>query len=247
MEKIKIALVDNNHLEREETRILLENYFNRMPYRVKLREFASAMELRKDVTERGQHDIYIMEISMPDINGIRLAQELQSLGSMGAIIFLTRSIGDAIKAFEVRASDYVLKPLDERKRKRLIESLEIEICKAIKSPSVEIKLKEGYMRVPIDDITHVDVVDRALCFHLKNGRRLLTRCLRGTFKEDLERAVGMAMNLTGFIFAGKSSLLNLAYIMAMNHDRILLKNGDEVIVPKNSCRDVYQAWQEYQL
>lgn len=56
-------------------------------------------------------DVVLMDIRMPQMDGIELAQHLQKLDPAPVIIFTTAYDAYAIKAFEVRAIDYLLKPI----------------------------------------------------------------------------------------------------------------------------------------
>ena len=56
-------------------------------------------------------DVVLMDIRMPQMDGIELAQHLQKLDQPPVIIFTTAYDAYAIKAFEVRAIDYLLKPI----------------------------------------------------------------------------------------------------------------------------------------
>ena len=78
MRKINIAIIDNNLMQRSETFRITAEHLNRTPFKVNIREFDSGPELIRDVGERGQYDIYIIEVMMPDMNGIILAKELRS-------------------------------------------------------------------------------------------------------------------------------------------------------------------------
>jgi two-component system response regulator AlgR len=56
-------------------------------------------------------DVALIDIRMPQMDGIELAQHLQKLDRPPVIIFTTAYDAYAIKAFELRAIDYLLKPI----------------------------------------------------------------------------------------------------------------------------------------
>lgn len=67
-------------------------------------------------------DVVFVDIQMPGLNGFELLRELQQrLDNLPAVVFVTAFDQYAIRAFEVRALDYLLKPVDEQ---RLAETLE---------------------------------------------------------------------------------------------------------------------------
>ena len=65
-------------------------------------------------------ELLLTDIVMPEMDGIELAQHLQKLDERPAIIFTTAYDVYAIRAFEVHAIDYLLKPIP---RARLQEAL----------------------------------------------------------------------------------------------------------------------------
>lgn len=60
-------------------------------------------------------DLALLDIDMPDMNGLALAAEIKKLRPDTAVIFLTGFSEYAMKAFEVHASGYLLKPVDREK------------------------------------------------------------------------------------------------------------------------------------
>ena len=77
-------------------------------------------------------DVILLDIRMPEMDGIELAQHLQKLERPPAIIFTTAYDAYAIRAFEVQAIDYLLKPI---RAARLVEAL--KRARSVRTPSVE--------------------------------------------------------------------------------------------------------------
>ena len=65
-------------------------------------------------------DVVLLDIRMPQMDGIELAQHLNKLPKPPVVIFTTAFDAYAIKAFELHAIDYLLKPI---RLKRLFEAL----------------------------------------------------------------------------------------------------------------------------
>lgn len=60
-----------------------------------------------------QPDLVFLDIQMPEINGFQVVQAIEDMGDkMPLVIFVTAFDQYAIKAFEIRALDYLLKPVD---------------------------------------------------------------------------------------------------------------------------------------
>jgi two-component system response regulator AlgR len=95
-------------------------------------------------------DVLLLDIRMPEIDGIEVAEHLLKLESPPAVIFTTAYDNYAIKAFEVNAIDYLLKPIREE---RLAAAL--QKAHALTASRVEaLKAAAGKAR------THLSITDR---------------------------------------------------------------------------------------
>lgn len=95
-----------------------------------------------DTLESTPADVILLDIRMPEMDGIELAQHLQKLPDPPAIIFTTAYDAYAIRAFEVHAIDYLLKPI---RAARLQEAL--GRARSARGPAVE-ALREASEAVP---------------------------------------------------------------------------------------------------
>ncbi len=74
-----------------------------------------------DWLEHNMADVALLDIRMPEMDGIELARHMQKLKSPPAVVFCTAYDQHAIEAFEVNAIDYLLKPV---RRERLALALQ---------------------------------------------------------------------------------------------------------------------------
>lgn len=247
MDKISIAIIDNNLIQRNVIYEMLEEYLRMANFRVSIQEFDSGPALIRDISERGKYDIYIMEVTMPDMNGILLGEKLRSSGDQGCIIYLSNNPNDAYRAFQVKASDYILFQFMRERLPETLDDVFYSIMNRRVSPVIDIKFKTGLMRVPVNSIIYVDIVDRALCFHMENGKMIKTNCVRGTFLQALEDAIGYLPALPEFVLVGRTHFLNISYLREMRRGNILLKTGEIVYIPRSAEKALYKAWKQYLL
>ncbi|HEY6966828.1 MAG TPA: LytTR family DNA-binding domain-containing protein [Burkholderiales bacterium] len=64
-----------------------------------------------ELLSREAADVVLLDIRMPEMDGIEVAQHLQRLDRPPAVVFATAYDAYAIRAFEVHAVDYLLKPI----------------------------------------------------------------------------------------------------------------------------------------
>jgi two-component system response regulator AlgR len=113
-----ILIVDDEAPARARLKTLLADIGDEFPYRVvgEAGDGLAALEL----LERTPADIVLTDIRMPRMDGIELAQQLAGLPQPPAIVFVTAYDEFALKAFELAAVDYLLKPA---RAPRLLEAL----------------------------------------------------------------------------------------------------------------------------
>lgn len=84
-----------------------------------------------DWLKENEADIAVLDIDMPDMNGIELAERIKSMRPDTAIIFLTGYSEYAVQAFELHVSGYLLKPVSGDRL-----AAEIEYALADKKPAM---------------------------------------------------------------------------------------------------------------
>lgn len=72
-------------------------------------------------------DVIFLDINMPNMDGFDLIKELAKLKSKTYVVFVTAYDQYAIKAFDVNAVDYILKPINKTRLNKTIERLKISL------------------------------------------------------------------------------------------------------------------------
>ena len=121
LEKIRTLIVDDEPLARRNLRLLLE----RDPQVEIIGECRNGREAVQSVNKLSP-DLIFLDIQMPEMDGFDV---LASVGAeqIQAIIFVTAFDQYALKAFEVHALDYLLKPFDDARFQRALEQAKSQI------------------------------------------------------------------------------------------------------------------------
>ena len=113
---INILIVDDEKPARDELEFLLK----KIP-EVSITGIAEGGQEAIVLVEKFKPDLIFLDIKMPEMNGFEVAEKLQLYAAAPGIIFTTAYDKFAIKAFEINALDYILKPFS---RERLEKSIE---------------------------------------------------------------------------------------------------------------------------
>lgn len=109
MEKTRILIADDEPLARERLRSLLEQ----QPDVEVVGECGDGREVVAKVLELSP-DLLFLDVQMPELDGFGVLQELGP-DAVPAIIFVTAHDKFALRAFDVHAIDYLLKPFDQER------------------------------------------------------------------------------------------------------------------------------------
>ncbi|MFH8841718.1 LytR/AlgR family response regulator transcription factor [Streptomyces sp. NPDC017868] len=121
-------------------------------------------------------DVVFLDIHMPGLTGLDVARLLAGFARPPHIVFVTAHEGFALQAFDLKAVDYVLKPV---RRERLAEAVrrvhELVHATAVPAASEQIPVELGGVTrfVPVDDIAYVEAHGDYARLHTDHGSHLV--------------------------------------------------------------------------
>lgn len=213
--KLKAIIVEDE----EASRITLNNYLNKYCKTVDVLEMADSVKTGLAAIHRHQPDIVFLDIEMPYGNAFDLLESLESISF--EIVFVTAYRDYAIKALNLSAAYYILKPIDidelvaavdkivERKKedrdtfhtKILLDNIK---SNNIQHQKIVLPQMDGFEVVNVNEIIRAEADDNYTHFYLTNGKTYLVSKTLKYFEELLSEF--------DFIRTHKSHLVNLQYI-----------------------------------
>ncbi|MEO8104192.1 MAG: LytTR family DNA-binding domain-containing protein [Betaproteobacteria bacterium] len=158
----RILIVDDEAPARRRLRDLLDDCREQFPLLI-ADEAANGVEAI-DIINQGGIDIVLTDIRMPVMDGLEVARHVAKLDAPPRLIFTTAYDQYAVKAFELNAIDYLLKPIrQERLLTALIKAVVVRSAKAdAVSASAQARRKHlsihergKIVLVPVDDILYL--------------------------------------------------------------------------------------------
>ena len=149
---IKAIIVDDERLARAELKKLLA-----LHPEILIIDEASNIEEGVEKIDLARPDLIFLDIQMPGKTGFDLLAELEKAPK---VIFTTAYDEFALKAFEVNALDYLLKPIDPKRLADAIQKLQAEI-------ELERASLSGNQRGPLSESDQVFVKDGEKCWFVK--------------------------------------------------------------------------------
>lgn len=151
---IRAIIIDDERLARNELKKLLQDHAD-----IEVIEEAANVDDGIEKIETLNPDLIFLDIQMPGKTGFDLLAEVEKAPK---VIFTTAYDEYAIKAFEVNALDYLLKPIEPKRLADAIQKLQAEIFKE----NVGIN---GVNRGPLTEYDQVFVKDGERCWFVKLG------------------------------------------------------------------------------
>lgn len=216
MKKIKVAIADDEPLARERLTSLLEG---RERYAV-VAECNDGAEALAALTDH-DIDLLFLDVQMPGLDGF---QFLESLGNapLPMIVFVTAFNDYALRAFDVSALDYLLKPFDRDRFEKTLARVEERIA-ARQQGEISVELREflttlstsvapGHISrfpvrangeiyfVRVEDVDWIDAEGNYVALHAA-GRRHLVR--------DTIKSLDGRLDPVKFVRVHRSAIINV--------------------------------------
>ncbi|MBC7346945.1 MAG: response regulator transcription factor [Clostridia bacterium] len=241
---LRVLIVDDN----PGARALLRGCLRELGEVEVVGEATSGAEALARVGET-QPDVVLLDIDMPDVDGLTVARQLAEQQAGIYLVFVTAYPEYALQAFEVYAYDYILKPIDEDRVKRTIRRIQEDLqppgtdlseLSAAFNRANQLVVRDGRELVFIDfeDVAFFEREGRKTVIYTKDGRHETTESL-GEIEERLDPRT--------FFRSHKSYIVNLRWVERLvpwtngsylikfrctNRDAILSRHQAKVLIER---------------
>ena len=258
MKKIRTIVVDDEPLARLRITNLLAQY----GYVQTIGECKNGREAIKAI-QSYKPDLVFLDIQMPDLNGFDVLSDA-IFEPLPFIIFVTAYDQYALKAFDVHAVDYLLKPFDDERFEAALEQAKKQIFLKEKAflhqkmvhlletyrhrhndnlTAIEIKEKGRSKLINVEDVYSFEAQGNYLKIYLFNKSHL--------YRETLQ-SIQNQINSYIFLRIHRSLLINTNYLEKIkylsNHQYLfILKNGQKLTSSRSYRDNVVNYLEEKEL
>jgi len=219
-----ILIVDDEELARRKIRRFLEQLSSDFS----ILEVDDGLEAYKIILEK-KPDLVFLDINMPGLSGIEVVESVLK-ADMPVFLFTTAYSEHAIKAFDLNAVDYLLKPFDFYRFKAAYERASI-MKKGAGFPASKVIPKTSLNRFLVRENNHISAVDVEDIYYFKADDKYIeiytensTKLIRGNLKQ-----LEVDLNSSIFVRIHRSYIMNLSYMDRMES----VTHGDYTIHLKN--------------
>ena len=198
---LRVFIVDDEPPARNRLRDLLNDCRDQLALEI-VGEAANGQEALDKLAEIPA-DVVLLDIRMPQMDGIELAQHLQKLPKPPVIVFTTAYDAYAIKAFDVHAIDYLLKPIrlgrlfEALNRAREAVPVQTEVLRELlPEPRKNLSIRErGKIHlIPIEQVLYLRAELKYITVRTAEREYLLEESLTDLEKEFVTRFIRIHRN-----------------------------------------------------
>lgn len=198
--------------------------------------FTSPQEFMFCLDDNIMYDIYFLDIEMPQITGIELAQYIRQRQEDAWIVFLTSHAEMALAGYElnIRAKHFIVKSQMERKLPELMKYFKEQMTKKI--PYYTIKSNVRFIRINCEEIRYIRKVKKDIEIVTDKERYYE----RNTINQILEE-----MHLPEIIMIERGILVNIRHICKVDGNIVVMDTGEHLVIGRYRIKTVKQKVKEY--
>lgn len=170
-------------------------------------------------------DCCFLDIVMPEMSGVALAEALRKDGFKGELVFLSTSREYGPESYAVKAFGYLLKPPTREAVRDVLSDIENTRLSG-KRGGIFVKSSSVTKFILFSDISHVEVIGRYVYFRLINETEIESHA---TFAEIAPRLLIDAR----FGRCHRSFIINMDYIEAVAGNEITMRDGAKVPITRS--------------
>lgn len=210
---MKVLIVDDEALARERLGRMLQD----LPGAQLVGEAATGCEAL-ELADRMQPDVVLMDIRMPEMDGLEAARHLAGMAAPPAVIFTTAYGDHALEAFEACAVDYLLKPIrGDRLQAALANATRLNRAQVAQIDAAEspgprshlcIPVRGNLQLIPVADIRYFQADNKYVTVCTSEGEFLIEEALKAL---EVEFAAD-------FIRIHRNALVARSYLTGLEKD-----------------------------
>ena len=236
---LNVAIVDDENAIADLLREMLARYSAERNIDVTTDHYTNPVLFLTQYTNR--FDLVLLDIEMPELNGLDTAKRLRETDDEVPLIFITNMRQYAIKGYEVNASDFIVKPVSYYDLSMKLDRV-LKRRRAKNEEVITVKTDAGLKYLPLETIFYVEINTHKLLYHTVDG----VFEGRGTLKK-----IEPLFTANGFSKCNNYCLINLRYVSGIEGYSVFVKEGanaknkTEIIISRPRKKEFLLALNKY--
>lgn len=210
-------------------------YAKKNQHNFNITTFLSAAKLLAE-SNQVKFDLIILDISMPEINGLDLARQIRLVDTDVQIVFITNMADEMPNGYDVMAAGFMIKPITPRTLYEVLYRIIAQYERKQISP-YEIKLKGGKSGIFIpQDVLYLESRAHNIRAVLKTGEYEYW----GKLSQELSK-----LSASGFAQIHRSYLVNMAWVWLVSDDSVTFTNNISLKIGAKYSENFKEAYRKY--
>lgn len=178
-------------------------------------------------------DLIFLDMIMPLLDGMETAREIRRHDTSVPIVFLSSAKEFAIDSYEVKAFQYLLKPLDNAKLNGALDDFLKTLLPL--EHSFTAQTEEGFCKIPFTDICCLEAQNKRVLVYLADSRTIEIR-------ENFSKCKEVFSTDNGFFCCHRSYIINLNYVEQFTKSTVVTNSRVSIPISRNRYGKFKEAY-----
>lgn len=232
----KIAICDDDHQSAAYLKRVIETYSRENSREVLIQLLTEGKQVA-EICEREAVDVLFLDIDLPDLSGIEIAENIRHTNQKTMIVFVTAYPDFALQCTKFHTYAYILKPFHETDIYQVLEDMYAMYHGLECFNFITIAIGTGSVKLQYQDI-----------FYISSGRNKVKFVTAEGIYESYTTLKKVLEDLGDeFVRCHQSYIVNLRHIVMRGRTFCLLDNGNRVPVSRNFTVELKQAYAKWSM
>lgn len=233
---IRIGICDDNRMYLEQLKNIIYGYANRKEIEVEVYTYINGQEMWKRISEcENYFDIVFLDIDMPYLDGITLAQKIRGSNNTVLIVFLTHLEEKVYETFRYNTFRFIRKNNLKEEINECLESAFLTLEQD--SKLYTFKLKDGFVKLKLQDILYFNYLSRRVEIHTLKTEYVIHNV---RFQDVIDK-----FQEKDFVLIHRACLVNVRYIRYIHKLYVELDTDEKLTMSRYRVNDVFEAFTHY--
>ena len=231
---IKIAVIDDDSVALTISSTLFKEIFEKKKIEYTLTSFSSPKVFLAESSET-KFDLVILDIDMPEENGIDVAKEFREKQFDSTIIFLSQMESLVFDCFKVRPFGFIRKNKLYEDFDKVMSLYFDKIASKVEKPKkLVFRYNSGLTSIDLDSIVYIECKRNFQSVYLKDGKDIHVRSLMSELETKLEDK--------RFLRIHKGFIINIDYVRRFEGNNVIMVNGITLPLARKRKNEVMQEY-----
>lgn len=221
---LTIAVLDDEDIYIDRIKRITEEYMNRMGIKRVINVYKNGQDVLTDLKKEKYFDIYLLDMKLPDMNGLEVAKQIRRRSSDSILIYVTHYVDYSTACYEVNAYRYILKTELEEDLPKAYLSMKEALRKKRKCDRFYMVERYGKReKIFYRDIYYLKKEGKYVIIVHKNGESQVRKPISLMLEE---------LQSEEFLMIDRSCAVNIDHVESLKDYEVYIRDGETLPVSR---------------